>query len=101
MSSVVLNPQIAALPVYVPGKPIEEVVREHGLEPGGIIKLASNENPLGPSPKALATMARDSKALRGTGPFVFAQVRHGVGVDDILGQVIHAWQHERGVAHHH
>ncbi|KUK37284.1 MAG: histidinol-phosphate aminotransferase [Thermacetogenium sp.] len=36
---------------YVPGKPIEEVEREYGIT--GVIKLASNENPLGPSPAAL------------------------------------------------
>src|SRR4051794_5215301 len=41
-------------PVYEPGKPIEYVARELGLDPTGIIKLASNENPFGPSPKALA-----------------------------------------------
>jgi len=39
---------------YVPGKPIEEVQREYGLT--DVIKLASNENPMGPSPKALAAM---------------------------------------------
>jgi histidinol-phosphate aminotransferase len=39
---------------YVPGKPIEEVQREYGLT--DIIKLASNENPLGPSPKAIEAM---------------------------------------------
>ncbi len=38
---------------YSPGKPIEEVARELGLDPASIIKLASNENPLGPSPLAL------------------------------------------------
>lgn len=41
---------------YEPGKPVEELAREMGLEPSDIIKLASNENPLGPSPKALAAM---------------------------------------------
>jgi histidinol-phosphate aminotransferase len=41
-------------PVYEPGKPIEHVARELGLDPRGIIKLASNENPFGPSPRALA-----------------------------------------------
>jgi histidinol-phosphate aminotransferase len=41
-------------PVYEPGKPIEYVARELGLDPEGIIKLASNENPFGPSPKAVA-----------------------------------------------
>lgn len=58
MSNVLsrLNPSLAGLPVYVPGRPIEEVAREHGLDPAGIIKLASNENPFGPSPKALEAM---------------------------------------------
>jgi len=42
------------LAVYQPGKPVEEVKRELGLEE--IIKLASNENPLGPSPKAVAAI---------------------------------------------
>jgi histidinol-phosphate aminotransferase len=37
---------------YVPGKPIEELAREHGLVAEHIVKLASNENPRGPSPKA-------------------------------------------------
>lgn len=41
---------------YEPGKPVEELAREMGLQPGEIIKLASNENPLGPSPRALAAM---------------------------------------------
>jgi histidinol-phosphate aminotransferase len=42
--------------VYEPGRPIEEVAREAGLDPGRIVKLASNENALGPSPKAVAAM---------------------------------------------
>ena len=50
------NPALQAVPVYQPGRPIEEVARELGLTADGIIKLASNENPLGPSPKALAAM---------------------------------------------
>lgn len=41
---------------YEPGKPIEELSREIGLPPEKILKLASNENPLGPSPKSLAAM---------------------------------------------
>lgn len=44
------RPEIFTLKPYVPGKPIDEVKRELGLE--DIIKLASNENPLGPSPLA-------------------------------------------------
>jgi len=43
-----INPALNHLPVYQPGRPIEEVARELGLDPDGIIKLASNENPLGP-----------------------------------------------------
>jgi histidinol-phosphate aminotransferase len=50
------NPQLRDIMVYQPGKPIEETARELGLDPGAIIKLASNENPLGPSPKAMEAM---------------------------------------------
>lgn len=49
-----VHPGIASLHPYIPGKPIEELARELGLD--RIIKLASNENPLGPSPKALARL---------------------------------------------
>ncbi len=49
----------------------------------------------------LDVMARDSKKMRGPGPFVFAQVKHGVGVDEIIDHIIHAWQHATGVAHGH
>jgi histidinol-phosphate aminotransferase len=45
---------IRTLIPYEPGKPIEEVEREYGI--ASSIKLASNENPLGPSPKALAAI---------------------------------------------
>jgi histidinol-phosphate aminotransferase len=50
------NPQLRELAVYEPGKPIEETARELKVDPGTIIKLASNENPLGPSPKAIDAM---------------------------------------------
>ena len=43
---------------YQPGKPTAELARELGLDPANIVKLASNENPLGVSPKALAAMQR-------------------------------------------
>lgn len=50
---------------YVPGKPIEELNRAYGLDIEKIIKLASNENPLGPSPKAIrAIKASASKISR-------------------------------------
>ena len=53
-----LNPTLAHLPVYQPGRPIEEVARELGLPAAEIIKMASNENPLGPSPRAVAAMQK-------------------------------------------
>ncbi|MFN7139594.1 MAG: histidinol-phosphate transaminase [Limisphaerales bacterium] len=61
--SLQLNPSLATLPVYQPGRPIEEVARELNLKPENIIKLASNENPLGPSPKAKAAMENVLKNL--------------------------------------
>lgn len=48
------NAGVLEQPVYEPGKPIEVVAREYGLDAGLICKLASNENPFGPSPKAVA-----------------------------------------------
>jgi histidinol-phosphate aminotransferase len=56
-----VHPDIASLNPYVPGKPIEELQRELGLS--RIIKLASNENPLGPSPRAMATIGEDTATL--------------------------------------
>ena len=50
------NQWVCDLVPYEPGKPIEETARELGLAPEDIIKLASNENPLGPSPKAKEAM---------------------------------------------
>jgi histidinol-phosphate aminotransferase len=56
-------PHVARLDVYQPGKPIEELERELGIT--GAIKVASNENPLGPSPRALAAI-----------PAALAQLHH-------------------------
>src|SRR6476661_1366719 len=56
--SALARPSVLTQPVYEPGKPIEYVARELGLDPAGIIKLASNENPFGPSPRALAAAQR-------------------------------------------
>ena len=53
-----INPALQGIPVYQPGRPIEEVARELNLPARDIIKLASNENPLGPSPLALAAMEK-------------------------------------------
>jgi len=51
------RPNIEGIRPYKPGRPIEQVVRELGIK-GPVIKLASNENPLGPSPRALAALRR-------------------------------------------
>lgn len=56
--SALVNPAVLTQPVYEPGKPIEDVARELGLDAAGIIKLASNENPLGPSPLGLEAATR-------------------------------------------
>ncbi|MGH7917569.1 MAG: pyridoxal phosphate-dependent aminotransferase, partial [Candidatus Binataceae bacterium] len=81
-------PSVAALNPYEPGKPIEELQRELGI--GEPVKLASNENPLGPSPRALAAVRAalpelnrypdgSSWALRHK-----IAARHGVGAECIF-----------------
>ncbi len=52
MMNLRLNPNLLTVPLYIAGKPIEEVQEEYGLSE--VIKLASNEIPLGPSPRAVA-----------------------------------------------
>jgi urease accessory protein len=47
----------------------------------------------------LKVMERDAKKMRGDGPFVFAQVKNGVGVDVIIEQMLLAWHHVLGIAH--
>jgi histidinol-phosphate aminotransferase len=56
-----IRPALAGLIPYEPGKPVEEVQRELGLE--RVVKLASNEGPLGPFPEALAAMERAAGEL--------------------------------------
>ena len=62
------NQYVCDAPVYEPGKPIETVARELGLDPAGIIKLASNENPFGPSPRAVAAATRFAMDTTGRPP---------------------------------
>lgn len=50
------NRFVCDLVAYEPGKPIDETARELGLDPARIVKVASNENPLGPSPLAKSAM---------------------------------------------
>jgi len=49
----------------------------------------------------LKVMERDTKKMRGDGPFVFAQVKHSVGVDEIISHMLHAWQHACNIPHGH
>ncbi len=51
--SSLAKPLVRSFPTYEPGRPIEDVARDLGLDPSGIIKLASNENAFGPSPLAV------------------------------------------------
>ena len=55
--------EIVALPVYQPGKPIELLAREYGIDPDSVIKLASNENPLGPSPHAIEAVCKAAGSM--------------------------------------
>jgi histidinol-phosphate aminotransferase len=93
-----VHPDIQSLSPYVPGKPIDELQRELGLT--RVIKLASNENPLGPSPKAVAALAgandtlhrypdggayRLRQAIADRWKVTSEQVILGNGSDEILG----------------
>ncbi|WP_431483837.1 histidinol-phosphate transaminase [Pseudomonas solani] len=57
------QPGVQKLSPYVPGKPVDELARELNLDPAGIVKLASNENPLGPSPKVLEAIRAELAEL--------------------------------------
>ena len=57
------QPGVQKLSPYVPGKPVDELARELNLDPVGIVKLASNENPLGPSPKVLDAIRAELSEL--------------------------------------
>jgi histidinol-phosphate aminotransferase len=94
---------IRSLPVYQPGKPVEEIERELGIQ--GAIKLASNENPMGPSPRAVDA-AREAVArihwYPDAGAFVLRravaerlgvapdELIFGAGSNEIIHMIIHA-----------
>ena len=64
--------------------------------------LVINKTDLAPAVGAdLGVMERDTRKMRGPGPFVFAQVKHGPGVDEIIEHITHAWQHATGKPHGH
>ena len=96
-----MPPHVRNLDVYQPGKPIEELERELGIT--GAIKVASNENPLGPSPAAVAALPGALPALNlypDAGGFALrralatryglelAQVALGNGSNDLLYQLV-------------
>jgi|LauGreDrversion4_2_1035121.scaffolds.fasta_scaffold01870_9 histidinol-phosphate aminotransferase len=84
------RPSVLSQPVYQPGKPIDYVARELGLDPAGIIKLASNENPFGASPRAIeaAIRALAQGALYPDGGCYELRRRlasfHGLGADQFV-----------------
>ncbi len=99
-------PSVQKLSPYVPGKPVEELARELGLNPADIVKLASNENPLGPSAKVCAAISNALPELTrypdGSGFALKAQLAEhyavepaqitlGNGSNDILELVARAW----------
>jgi histidinol-phosphate aminotransferase len=94
---------IQAIESYVPGKPLEELEREYGISDS--VKLASNENPLGPSPKALAAIQKSLATLHrypdGAGHRLVHRIAEfntipkenivvGNGSDDIIALLIRA-----------
>jgi histidinol-phosphate aminotransferase len=94
---------VLAVKPYAPGKPIEELEREYGLT--GSIKLASNENPLGPSPLALEAMRQVLPRMHrypdGSGYYLVRKLSEkfnvrpeniilGGGSDDIIGMLTRA-----------
>src|SRR5512141_783577 len=85
---ITVSDNIKDISPYVPGKPIEELERELGIS--GSIKLASNENPLGPSPKAVAAVKKAAGGINrypdGSGFYLSQALAKTYGVD--LNQVI-------------
>jgi histidinol-phosphate aminotransferase len=94
---------IMAIEPYQPGKPLEELEREYGITDS--IKLASNENPAGPSPMAVAAIGKHLKDLHrypdGSGHILIRQLSEhlcvepenivlGNGSDEIIGLLAHS-----------
>ncbi len=84
------NRFICDLVAYEPGKPIEETARELGLKPEQIVKVASNENPLGPSPlavKAIEKAAKDAHIYPDGGGYMLRQAiadKYALSMDHVV-----------------
>ena len=99
--SALVTPTIESLVPYEGGKPVEELTRELGVT--GAIKLASNENPLGPSPRAVEAMRavigdshrypdgaayRLRESIAAHHGVTMAEVIHGSGSNELLDLVV-------------
>ena len=93
------------LKTYEAGKPIELVVREYGINPDEIIKLASNENPYGPAPKVIEKVKENAKFMHRYPDDSFYELKDklsnlfdiedkniiiGAGSDQVIEFVVHA-----------
>ena len=84
------NQYVCDLVAYEPGKPIEETARELGLDPETIVKLASNENPLGPAPAAIEAMKQEAAGVHiypDGGGYKLRQAladHHGLGLENVV-----------------
>lgn len=84
------NQFVCDLVAYEPGKPIEETARELGLEPASIVKVASNENPLGPAPLAQKAIIAASSQMHiypdGGGYKLRSALadKYGVGMNNVV-----------------
>ena len=100
------NQFVCDLHAYEPGKPIEETARELGLDPDSIVKVASNENPLGPAPMALEAIRSAAEemhiypdgggyklrtALAQKHGIEFSQVVLGNGSNEIIELLCHSF----------
>ncbi len=64
---------------YAPGKTIEDVAKEYGFIPEEVLKLGSNENPLGPSPKAVKAVRNNENTISIYPPKGAKELRHALG----------------------
>lgn len=105
--------ELRALTPYEPGKPIEEVAREIGIPESSIIKIASNENPLGPSPRAIEAVKKiltETQLYPDGGCFQLRQILaeqlqispgqllFGCGSNEVIELVFHAFLSERNTS---